>query len=204
MFSFAKSLNKDISIVAFAPQQQWEAAKRAGAKYVGSFDLVAQMLSADHGIKFDRCVATLDQMPVIAKLARVLGPLGMMPNIKTGTLTNDIIDAIKKALTNTPFKVDRENALLQVQIATSFFTPQEIKDNLKVVFDWVGLQNKTTDNGQFMESATLILDDLIIPLAKDEHASSEGPKYLKTLAAVRAAAAKREKEQLAKKKTTAI
>ena len=191
VLAFAKTLNTDISVLVFCPENQWEAAKEAGAKYVGSGELVSEIL--EDRLRFDRCIATTDQMPVLAKLARVLGPKGMMPNTKTGTLTNDVVGAIKAALLNTPFKIDKETALFRIAVGRATFSEADLKANIKVCMDFLQGQNRTTEDGKFVESAQLLLNDHIVPIAKTEYGQSKGPKFLAVLEKLRAQIAARQK-----------
>lgn len=177
--------------MAFCPEDQWEVAREAGAKYVGSGELVPEIL--EDRLSFDRCIATTDQMPVLAKLARVLGPKGMMPNTKTGTLTNDVVGAVKAALLNTPFKVDKETALFRVAVGRATFSEADLKANIKVCMDYLQSQNRTTEDGKFVENAQLLLGDRIVPIARTEYGQTKGPKFLAVLEKLRTQIAARQK-----------
>lgn len=189
VLTLAKTLNSNISVLAFCPEASWEDARAAGAKYVGSAELVSEIL--EDRLQFDRCIATIDQMPILAKLARVLGPKGLMPNTKTGTLTTDVEGAIKHALLNTPFKVEREAAIFQVAIGTASFSEPDLRANLKVVLDYLQSQNRTTEDGKFVETAQLVLGELVIAISRSEYGHSTGPKYMLALEKLRAQIAAR-------------
>ena len=172
------------------PEGQWEAAKVAGATYVGSSDLVPSIM--DGSLQFERCIATIDQMPILAKLARILGPKGLMPNVKTGTLTTDVTTAVKAALSNTPFKIEKETALFQMPFARPSFSEEDTKANLKIVMDYLQAQNKTTEDGRFIEEAAFLLGDIVrIPICKSEYGQTKGPKFMAALERLRAEIAER-------------
>lgn len=184
-----KTMQRDTTVLAFAPPALWEQAKAAGAAFVGSGELVQDIV--DDKIKFDRCVATIDQMPLLTKLARILGPKGLMPNTKTGTLTNDIEGAIRAALLCSPFKIDRETAVLRLAIARASFSEAEVRANLKIILEYLQSQNKSTAAGQFAESIVLRLDDLAVTLARHEYGQTKGPKFMLALEKLRAQVASR-------------
>lgn len=85
-------LGKNVRVAVFAKGKNAEDAKNAGADIVGADDLMKTVL--DGKIDFDRCIATPDMMPIVGRLGKVLGPRGLMPNPKTGTVTTDIVKAI--------------------------------------------------------------------------------------------------------------
>jgi large subunit ribosomal protein L1 len=178
-------------VLVFCPEPQWADAKLAGAKYAGSLELVPDIL--EDKLQFDRCIATVDQVPVIAKLARVLGPKGLMPNAKTGTLTTDVVGAVKAALLNTPFKVEKDTALFRIAIAKPSFSETDLKANLKIVMDYLLSQNRTTDDGKFVESAQLSVDTFSVEISRSEYGQSSGPKYMLALEKLRAQIAARPK-----------
>lgn len=179
-------------ILVFCPEAQWARAKAAGATIVGSNELVGDILEGK--LHFDRCIATTDQMPVLARLARILGPQGLMPNVKTGTLTTDVEGAIRAALANTPFRIDKEAALFRMPFARLSWSLEEARANLRVIMEYLSSQNKTTDDGKFVEAATLMIESAdapsesphIVHLAKSEYGQSTGPKFMAALLRLRA------------------
>ena len=86
---------KSVRVAVFAKAAKAEEAKKAGADLVGAEDLAEQIQGG--AIEFDRCIATPDMMPVVGRLGKVLGPRGLMPNPKLGTVTNDVAKAVQAA-----------------------------------------------------------------------------------------------------------
>lgn len=86
---------KSVRVAVFARGEKADQAKAAGADIVGAEDLMEKVLAGE--IDFDRCIATPELMPVVGRLGKVLGPRGLMPNPKLGSVTNDIADAVKAA-----------------------------------------------------------------------------------------------------------
>lgn len=191
MLTLARPLPRDTCILALCPEAQWEQAVAAGARHVGGAQLVPEILEGR--LRFDRCLATLDQMPVLAKIARVLGPQGLMPNAKTGTLTTDIVGAIQAARRNSPFKIERESALLRLPVALAAFPEADLRANLRVVMEYAATQNRTTEEGHFVEAAQLILGEQLatVSIARHEYAQQQGPRFLAVLQKHRAQVAAR-------------
>ena len=88
-------IGKDLTVAVFAKGDKAQEAQDAGADIVGAEELVDKVNSGD--INFERCIATPDMMPLVGRLGKVLGPKGLMPNPKIGTVTNDIANAVKSA-----------------------------------------------------------------------------------------------------------
>jgi large subunit ribosomal protein L1 len=86
---------KSVRVAVFAKEAKAEEATQAGADVVGADDLAARIQAGE--INFDRCIATPDMMPVVGKLGKILGPRGLMPNPKLGTVTNDVAEAVQAA-----------------------------------------------------------------------------------------------------------
>jgi len=123
-------------VAVFARGEKAEEARRAGADIVGEQDLVDQILAGN--INFSRVVATPDMMPVVAKVARILGPRGMMPNPKMGTVTMDITEAVKGAQGGTvPFRSDKEGRI-RTTAGKSNFTDEQLTQNIMSFWEALG------------------------------------------------------------------
>ena len=100
------------AVLVFCPPGQVDSAVQAGAKYAGGAELMNDIV--DGKLKFTRCLAMPDMIPIVTKLARILGPMGMMPNVKHGTLTKDVPAAISKCLNNVPYHITKVNGVMNI------------------------------------------------------------------------------------------
>ncbi|ORY87761.1 ribosomal protein L1-like protein, partial [Protomyces lactucae-debilis] len=122
-------------ICVFARGQDAANAKAAGAYLVGAEDLVTRI--QDGNVDFDKCLATPECVPLIAKLARTLGPKGLMPSAKRGTVVKNVAQAIEDAERNLDFRQKGSGAVLRLPVAQSGFTDDEIKKNIEAVLSMV-------------------------------------------------------------------
>ena len=129
MVSLPSGSGKTIKIGVFAKGEKADEAKAAGADFVGSDDLAEKVQNGD--IPFDRCIATPDMMAVVGKLGKVLGPKGMMPNPKLGTVTVDITKAVNDAKGGQiEFRVEKAG-IIHAGVGKSSFSEDQIIANLK-------------------------------------------------------------------------
>lgn len=150
------SINTDAKVLVIAPPDQVEKALQSGAHIAGGAELIPDIISGK--LKFNRCISTPQMMPILTKVARFLGPLGLMPTVKNGTLTNDIETAIKASVNNTPFKIDRRAGIMHVRVGLlNSFNPDQVGQNIKSVFDTIVPYGKTMKKGKFIESAHLVV-----------------------------------------------
>ena len=112
-------LNSRPSILVFASSEQKEKASAAGANIVGGEELVPALIEGTLPT-FNRCLATTTMLSTVMKVARILGPKGLMPNVKTGTLVDgkDIGDAVKNCLQSVPFKIEKHAGLLNMSLGS--------------------------------------------------------------------------------------
>jgi large subunit ribosomal protein L1 len=144
---------KKVRVVVFAKGQAAQAAKDAGADHVGFEDLVKKCL--DGWADFDVAVATPEAMSEVRKLGRVLGPRGLMPNPKTGTVTDDTAKAVKEVKAGrVEFKMDKA-ANLHVAFGKVSFEAKAIEENARAVISAVTHSRPATAKGQFIRSCTL-------------------------------------------------
>ena len=126
-----------------------EEAKKAGADVVGAEDLVEQVQKGV--IEFDRCIATPDMMPLVGRLGKVLGPRGLMPNPKVGTVTNDVVEAVKAAKGGAvEFRVEKAG-IVQAGVGKASFTEQALVENIRALVDAVIKSKPSGAKGTFLK-----------------------------------------------------
>ncbi|GHT88719.1 50S ribosomal protein L1 [Alphaproteobacteria bacterium] len=144
---------KTYRIAVFAKNQKADEAKSAGADIVGAEDLVERILNGD--IQFDRCVATPDMMAHVGKVGKILGPKGLMPNPKLGTVTSDVATAIKNIKSGQiEFRAEK-NGIIHAGIGKASFSEAKIADNAKVLIDAVLKAKPVTIKGAYLKKMTL-------------------------------------------------
>jgi len=142
-------LGKKVRVIAFAKGEKAKEAADAGAEYAGAEDLVEKISGG--WLDFDKVVATPDIMGLVSKLGKVLGPRGLMPNPKTGTVTFDIGRAVKDI---TAGKVDYKTekaGVLHVSIGKVSFDSQKLIDNARMVLDSVIKAKPATSKGTYLK-----------------------------------------------------
>lgn len=124
---------KSVSVAVFAKDAKAEEAKEAGADIVGAMDLVEKIQAGE--INFSRCIATPDMMPFVGRVARILGPKGLMPNPKVGTVTQDVASAVKAAKQGEiQFKCDKWG-YVRVPVGKLTFSDEALDDNVTAFID---------------------------------------------------------------------
>ena len=144
---------KKVRVVVFAKGTAAQAAQAAGADFVGFEDLVKKV--QEGWTDFDVAVATPEAMAEVRKLGRQLGPKGLMPNPKTGTVTDDTAKAVKEVKAGrVEFKMDKA-ANLHVLMGKRSFTPQALEENARAVITGVMHSKPATSKGRFINSCTM-------------------------------------------------
>ncbi|MGN6384665.1 MAG: 50S ribosomal protein L1, partial [Verrucomicrobiota bacterium] len=145
---------KTVRVLVFArPGAAADAATAAGAEHVGFDDMIKKC--TEGWTDFDVAIATPDAMVEVRKLGKVLGPRGLMPNPKTGTVTDDTAKAVKEVKAGrVEFKVDK-GGNVAVPVGKRSFTPQQIVENVRAVIDAVIKAKPSSVKGTFVESCTL-------------------------------------------------
>jgi len=143
-------------VLVFAkPGPSADAAKAAGAEFVGYEDMIKKC--TDGWSDFDVAVATPEAMAEVRKLGKVLGPRGLMPNPKTGTVTDDTAKAVREVKAGrVEYKVDKAGNV-HVAIGKGAFTPVQIEENARAVIDAVIRARPTSVRGVYVQSCTLSL-----------------------------------------------
>lgn len=144
---------KTVRVLVFAKGAAAEAAKAAGAEYVGFQDMIQKC--TEGWAEFDVAVATPEAMTEVRKLGKVLGPRGLMPNPKTGTVTDDTAKAIKEVKAGrVEFKTDKAGNV-HVVVGKASFKPQQIEENARAVIEAVAKAKPQSVRGQYLQSCTL-------------------------------------------------
>jgi large subunit ribosomal protein L1 len=148
--SLPNGLGKDIRVAVFCKGEKENEAKEAGADFYGSDELVEKIQSG--WLDFDKAVATPDMMAVVGKIGRVLGPRGLMPNAKTGTVTMDVAKAVSELKAGkVEFKVDKAG-VLHAPIGKVSFGADKLLENLKALLDTVMRMKPSSAKGTYMKA----------------------------------------------------
>ena len=148
--SLPHGLGKTVRVAVFCKGEKQAEAKAAGADSVGAEDLVAQV--KEGWLEFDAAVATPDVMALVGQIGRVLGPRGLMPNAKTGTVTFDVATAVKELKAGrVDFKVDKAG-VLHAPLGKVSFGPEKVLGNLKALIDAVNRLKPSSAKGAYMKS----------------------------------------------------
>lgn len=144
---------KEVKVVVFATGDAAKAAEAAGADKVGMADLIKEV--QDGFTDFDIAIATPDAMAEVRKIARVLGPRGLMPNPKTGTVTDDTAKAIAAVKAGRiDYKLDK-NANISSAVGKGSFDPKQIEENAVALIESVVKSKPASAKGNFIENVTL-------------------------------------------------
>ncbi len=142
MVQLPHGTGKSVRVAVFAKGPKADEAKEAGADLVGADDLAERIQAGE--IEFDRCIATPDMMPVVGKLGKVLGPRGLMPNPKLGTVTQDVAEAVAAAKGGEiQFRVEKAG-IVHAGVGKSSFSEEQLVANLRA---FVGAINRAKPSG---------------------------------------------------------
>lgn len=145
---------KKTRILVFAKDAKAEEAKAAGADFVGGDELIPKIQN-ENWFEFDVVVATPDMMGVVGRLGRVLGPKGLMPNPKAGTVTMDVTNAIKEIKAGKiEYRLDKTN-IIHVPVGKASFTEEQLADNFQTLIDAINKAKPSAVKGQYLKSVTL-------------------------------------------------
>jgi large subunit ribosomal protein L1 len=168
--SLPNGSGRQLKVAVFAKGAKAEEAKKAGADIVGAEDLVETVSKGT--IDFDRCIATPDLMPLVGRLGKVLGPRGLMPNPKVGTVTMDVTGAVKGAKGGSvEFRVEKAG-IVQAGVGKASFSEAQLTENIRAFVDAVMKQKPQGQKGTFVKKVSL--------------SSSQGPGVKIDLASVTA------------------
>ena len=145
---------KKVRILVFAKDAKAEEAKAAGADFVGGEELIPKIQN-ENWFEFDVVVATPDMMGVVGRLGRVLGPKGLMPNPKAGTVTMDVTKAVNDIKAGKiEYRLDKTN-IVHVPVGKASFTEEQLADNFKAIMDAIVKAKPSALKGQYIKNITL-------------------------------------------------
>ncbi len=145
---------KKVRVLVFAKGEKADAAKAAGADYVGDTDLV-EKITKENWFEFDVVIATPDMMGVIGRLGRVLGPKGLMPNPKAGTVTMDVAKAIEEAKAGKiEYRLDKTN-IIHCPIGKASFGAEKIAENFNTLLGAVIKAKPAAAKGTYIKSCVI-------------------------------------------------
>jgi large subunit ribosomal protein L1 len=140
---------QSVRVAVFARGDKADEAKAAGADIVGAEELVAEVQGGK--IDFDRCIATPDMMPLVGRLGKVLGPRGMMPNPKVGTVTPDVASAVRDAKGGAvQFRVEKAG-IIHAGVGKVSFEADKLGENIKAIVDAVVKAKPTGAKGTYVK-----------------------------------------------------
>lgn len=145
---------KDVKVLVIAKGEKAREAEEAGADFVGDEDMIAKIQN-ENWFGFDVCVATPDMMGLVGRLGRVLGPKGLMPNPKSGTVTMDVAKAIKDIKAGkVEYRVDK-SSIVHVPIGKKSFGTEKLNENLQALMDAIIKAKPAAAKGTYLRSVVL-------------------------------------------------
>lgn len=151
--SLPHGTGKNVRVAVFAPESEQAAAKKAGADVVGDEDFLKQLGREE--LNFDVLIATPQYMPKLGKYARLLGPRGLMPNPKAGTVATDVVKAVSEAKAGkVEYRVDKQ-AIVHLSIGKVSFGAEKLTENAKIFFDSLQSQKPSSLKGSYVKSTSI-------------------------------------------------
>jgi large subunit ribosomal protein L1 len=145
---------KSVRIIVFAKGDKAKEAQDAGANFVGAEDLVNK-IQTENWLDFDAAVATPDMMGVIGKIARILGPRGLMPNPKVGTVTTDVAKAVRELKGGrVEFRVEKAG-IVHAPVGKLSFGPEKLRENARALIELLVKLKPSSAKGQYVKSIAL-------------------------------------------------
>ena len=153
MVTLPNGTGRKVRVAVFAKDENIELAKEAGADIVGAEDLAEKVQGGE--IEFDRCIATPDMMAVVGKLGKVLGPRGLMPNPKLGSVTRDVAEAVRAAKGGqVEFRVEKAG-VIHAGVGKASFSEQALSENVTAFIDAINKAKPSGVKGSFMKKVAL-------------------------------------------------
>ena len=145
---------KTVRTLVFCKEDKYEAAKEAGADYVGGMDYVDKIMK-ENWLDFDVVIASPDMMGVVGRLGKVLGPRGLMPNPKAGTVSPDVAKAVQEAKAGKiEYRLDKTN-IIHCPIGKASFGAEKLTENLEALLDAVVKAKPAAAKGQYLKSVVV-------------------------------------------------
>ena len=145
---------KTVRVCVFCKEDKYEAAKAAGADFVGGQDLV-EKITKENWMDFDVVIASPDMMGLVGRLGKILGPRGLMPNPKAGTVTMDVTKAINDIKAGKiEYRLDKTN-IIHVPVGKASFTEEQLADNFQTLMDAINKAKPSTVKGAYLKSVTM-------------------------------------------------
>ena len=145
---------KQVRVLVFAKDAKADEAKEAGAEFVGAEELIPKIQN-ENWFDYDVVVATPDMMGVVGRLGRVLGPKGLMPNPKAGTVTMDVAKAVKEIKAGKiEYRLDKTN-IIHVPVGKASFTEEQLADNFQTLIDAINKARPSALKGTYLKSVTI-------------------------------------------------
>jgi large subunit ribosomal protein L1 len=144
---------KALRVAVFARGDKAKDAQSAGADLVGAEDLAEKIQAGQ--IDFDRCIATPDMMPVVGKLGRVLGPRGLMPNPKLGTVTADVVEAVRAAKGGQVTYRAEKAGIIHAGVGKASFAADKLEENVRAFISAITRSRPSGVKGAFVKKVTL-------------------------------------------------
>ena len=153
MVSLPHGTGKSVKVAVFAKGPKAEEAKAAGADVIGAEDLAETIQGGT--IDFDRCVATPDMMPVVGRLGKILGPRGLMPNPKLGTVTNNVTEAVQAAKGGqVEFRVEKAG-IVHAGVGKASFTEDALVANVRAFYEAIAKAKPSGAKGTYIKRVSL-------------------------------------------------
>ena len=145
---------KSVRVLVFCKEDKYEAAKAAGAEYVGGLDLV-EKIQKEGWMEFDVVIASPDMMGVVGRLGKVLGPRGLMPNPKAGTVSPDVAKAVQEAKAGKiEYRLDKSN-IIHCPIGKVSFGAEKLEENFNTLLEAVVKAKPAAAKGTYLRSVTV-------------------------------------------------
>ena len=149
-----RGLGKSVRIVVFAQGDNAAKAREAGADFVGAQD-IAEKIQKENWFDFDVALATQDMMGVVGRLGKVLGPRGLMPNPKVGTVTADVARAVRESKAGkVEFRVEKAG-IVHVPVGKASFEAKKLQDNVNAILDTIMRAKPATAKGVYLKGVSM-------------------------------------------------